>query len=310
MIKIYFAAKPASWAEYETPLRTALDEVGVEYTLSASCDVPEKIDYLIYAPGGPVSDFTPFTNAKAVLCLWAGVESIVENVTLKMPLTRMVDHGLTQGMIEWVTGHVLRHHLGMDQYITGQDGKWHLGAPPLATDRTVSILGLGALGAACAQTLAKLNFKVQGWSRSEKQIDGVACFHGETGLAQMLSNTEIAVLLLPLTEATENLINATRLAQMPRGAVIINPGRGPLIDDAALLAALDRGQISHATLDVFRTEPLPAEDPYWAHPQVTVTPHIASETRPITAARVIAENVRRDVMGEPLVHLVDRTLGY
>jgi glyoxylate/hydroxypyruvate reductase A len=149
-----------------------------------------------------------------------------------------------------------------------------------------------------------------GWSRSPKAIDGIACHSGEDGLAHVLSRAEIAVLLLPLTEGTRDLMNAERLALMPKGAVIINPGRGPLIDDTALLAALDAGRIGHATLDVFRTEPLPPDHPFWAHPKVTVTPHIAADTRPSSSSHVIAENIRRGEAGEPFQHLVDRSRGY
>jgi glyoxylate/hydroxypyruvate reductase A len=158
--------------------------------------------------------------------------------------------------------------------------------------------------------LATLGFPVTGWSRSEKSIDGITCHHGEAGLRTALTGAEIVVLLLPDTPATENTLNDETLALLPKGARLINPGRGPLIDDNALLAALDSGQVGHATLDVFRVEPLPLDHPYWAHPNVTVTPHIAAETRAITAARVIAENIRRGEAGEPLLHLVDRSLGY
>ena len=126
----------------------------------------------------------------------------------------------------------------------------------------------------------------------------------------MLSRAEILVLLLPLTAATENILSTETLALLPKGATLINPGRGALIDDAALLAALDSGQIGQATLDVFRTEPLPADHPYWHHPKVTVTPHIASATRPESAAEAIAENIRRSEAGETLLHLVDRSAGY
>ncbi|MDX5401056.1 MAG: glyoxylate/hydroxypyruvate reductase A [Rhodobacterales bacterium] len=308
-VNILFAAKPDSWAAYETPLKAALAEKGVQAHLSRDL-TPDEVDYVVYAPNSTVQDFTPYTRCKAVLNLWAGVEHVVGNTTLTQPLARMVDHGLTQGMKEWVTGHALRHHLGMDRHIHGLNGVWDKHVPPLAEDRGITVLGLGALGSACAQVLAGLGFDVTGWSRSPREVEGVHCLHGDAGLAQALSSAEILVLLLPLTAATENLLNAERLAQMPRGAVILNPGRGALIDDDALLAALDSGQIGHATLDVFRVEPLPKDHPFWTHHAVTVTPHIASETRPASASRVIAENVRRGEAGEPFLHLVDRTLGY
>lgn len=308
-VNILFAALPVRWASYEAPLRAALDKTGLDYHLATDLP-PAEVDYIVYAPNSHVQDFTPYTRLKAVLNLWAGVENVAFNKTLTVPLARMVDHGLTQGMVEWVTGHVMRHHLGMDAQITTQDGQWNPVVPPLAQERPVTILGLGALGLACAQTLTQLGFPVTGWSRSEKQAEGVTCLHGEAGLKQALSSAEILVLLLPDTPHTQNLLNAERLAQLPRGAVIINPGRGTLIEDDALLAALDRGQIGHATLDVFRVEPLPRAHPFWAHPNVTVTPHIASETRVSTASEVIVENIRRGETGEPLLHLVDRAAGY
>jgi glyoxylate/hydroxypyruvate reductase A len=214
-------------------------------------------------------------------------------------------------MVEFVTGHVLRHHLGMDLHIHGQDGIWRNdSAPPLARDRNVVVLGLGVLGSACAEALARLNFRTHGWSRSPKSVPGVTCHHGSDGLRNALSQAQIAVLLLPNTPATENTLNADTLALMPEGAVILNPGRGALIDDDALLAALASGRIAHATLDTFRVEPLPKDHPYWSHPQVTVTPHIASATRTESAARTIVENIRRGEAGEPFRHLVDRARGY
>ena len=309
-LNILFAAKPERWQTYEQPLRDALSEAGMtDYRLEMDI-APKDVDYIVYAPNSDLQDFTPYTRAKAVLNLWAGVEKITGNQTLKIPLARMVDPGLTTGMVEWVTGHVMRYHLGMDIDITRSDAKWEPRDVPLACERRVAMLGLGALGAAAAERLVSLGFAVTGWSRSPKSIDGVTCRHGTEGLEETLSEAEIAVLLLPDTAATENTLNARTLALMPRGAFIINPGRGPLIDDEALLAALDDGQIAHATLDVFRIEPLPADHPYWAHPKVTVTPHIAAETRARTASQVIVENIRRGEAGEPLLHLVDRDAGY
>ena len=142
------------------------------------------------------------------------------------------------------------------------------------------------------------------------EIDGITCHTGTDGLHTVLRQSQILILLLPSTPATENTLNTETLAMLPEGAFIINPGRGPLIDDNALLAALDSGHIAHATLDVFRVEPLPQDHPFWAHPKVTVTPHIASETRAPSASRAIAENIRRGEAGEPFLHLVDRDAGY
>ncbi|MFC6687197.1 2-hydroxyacid dehydrogenase [Jhaorihella thermophila] len=308
-INVLFAAAEADWPTYREPLTRAFAEAGLDCALARDLP-PDQVDYIVYAPSSAVQDFSPFTRLRAVLSLWAGVERIVGNDTLRVPLARMVDHGLTQGMTEWVVGHVLRHHLGMDSHITGQDGTWRKSVPPLARDRSVAMLGLGALGQAAARALAGLGFDVTGWSRTAKSLDGLKTDHGAEGLARVLRRAEIVVLLLPDTPQTRNILDADTLSLLPRGAIVINPGRGTLIDDDALLAALDRGQIGHATLDVFRTEPLPAEHPYWSHPRVTVTPHIAAETRPDSAARVIAENIRRGEAGEPLLHLVDRTRGY
>lgn len=308
-LNLLFSARADLWPTYEPLLRNGLHQAGIDAHLATDMP-PGAVDYVIYAPNGGLSDFTPFTGARAVLSLWAGVETIVANPTLTLPLARMVDHGLTQGMTEWVLGHVLRYHLGLDAHIRQFDSNWTPVAPPLAQSRQVTVLGLGALGTAAATALAGLGFAVTGWSRSPKSVNGITCLWGPDGLRAALRSAEILVALLPATPATDNLLDAGTLAMLPPGARILNPGRGSLIDDAALLAALDSGQVAHATLDVFRTEPLPPGDPYWAHPKVTVTPHIASETRPDTAAQVIAENIRRGEAGEPLLHLVNRDLGY
>lgn len=308
-VNILFAALPERWITYEPTLKAAFAEAGVAANLRTDLP-PCDVDYIVYAPNSDLQDFTPYTRAKAVLSLWAGVEDIVGNETLTQPLARMVDDGLTRGMVEWVTGHVLRHHLNTDLNVLHQDGVWRHVVPPLARDRPVSILGLGELGLACCDALNFLGFPVTGWSRSQKNAEGINCLSGPEGLHFALATAEILVLLLPLTPETDCVIDTDALAQLPQGAVIINPGRGPLIDDDALLAALDSGHIAHATLDVFREEPLPPGHPFWAHRQVTVTPHIASETRAASASRVIAENVRRGEAGEPFLFLVDRNRGY
>lgn len=309
MIKVLFSAGDRLWPVWAPHLQQAFAEAGLEVDL-ATDHRPEEVDYILFAPNPWLTDFTPFVRCKTVLSLWAGVETIAGNATLTQPLARMVDPGLTEGMVEYVTGHVLRHHLGMDAHIQGLQGRWDVRVPPLARHRRVGVLGLGALGSAAATALSGLNFDVAGWSRRPSDLPGIAAFAGEEGLRAILMRSEIVVLLLPLTNATHHLLDAGRLGQLPKGAVVINPGRGPLIDDAALLAALKTGQIGHATLDTFAEEPLPTGHPYWTHPAVTVTPHIASATRPATASTSIASNIRDHEAGAPLRHLVDRAAGY
>ena len=308
-IKILFSANDENWKRYKAPLQDALDNKSLDYELGRTI-TPCEVDYIIYAPSSSLQDFSPYTKLKAVLNLWAGVEGVTNNKTLNVPLARMVDSGLTDGMVEWVTGHTLRHHLGIDKHIHGQDGIWRSYVPPLAKDRIITILGLGTLGTACGIALKRLGFNVRGWSRREKRVDGIICFYGDDQVDSSLMHADIVVLLLPDTPLTQNILNQHTLNLLKRGAFVLNPGRGPLIDDDALLAALETGQIEHATLDVFRIEPLPKNHQYWSNNKVTVIPHKASETRPKTASQVIAMNIERAENGQELLYLVDRENGY
>ena len=308
-IKILFSANEENWRRYKAPLQDALDDKSLDYELGITI-TPSEVDYIIYAPSSSLQDFSPYAKLKAVLNLWAGVEGVTNNKTLNVPLARMVDSGLTDGMVEWVTGHTLRHHLGIDKHIHGQDGIWRSYVPPLAKDRIITILGLGTLGTACGIALERLGFNVRGWSRREKRVDGILCFYGDDQIDSSLLDADIVVLLLPDTPLTQNILNQHTLNLLKRGAFVLNPGRGPLIDDDALLAALETGQIEHATLDVFRIEPLPKNHQYWSNNKVTVIPHKASETRPKTASQVIAMNIERAENGQELLYLVDRENGY
>ena len=308
-IRILFSANEENWKRYKAPLQDALDDKSLDYELGTTI-TPSEVDYIVYAPSSSLQDFSPYAKLKAVLNLWAGVEGVTNNKTLKVPLARMVDSGLTDGMVEWVTGHTLRHHLGIDKHIHGQDGIWRSYVPPLAKDRVITILGLGTLGTACGIALKRLGFNVRGWSRREKRVDGIQCFYGDEQIDSSLMDADIVVLLLPDTPLTQNILNKHTLNLLKRGAFVLNPGRGPLIDDDALLAALDSGQIEHATLDVFRIEPLPQNHQYWSNNKVTVIPHKASETRPKTASQVIAMNIGRAENGQELLYLVDRENGY
>ncbi len=307
-ITALFCAPPKDWPEWAAPLRAAFSAAGLDVRLTQAAD-PAGVDYLIYAPSGTVSDFSPFTQAKAVLSLWAGVERIVGNASITMPLCRMVDPGMTGHMVSYVVGHALRFHLGMDRHLKRPSLPWDQTPPPHPSDRPVAVLGTGELGLACARALRALGFPVTGWGRTPKAVD-IPTVHGEDGLREALGRAEIVVTLLPRTAETENLLDARRLAWVRSGACLINPGRGALVEDAALLAALDEGRVGQAVLDVFRQEPLPGDHRYWHHPRVIVTPHIAANTHPPTAAGVIAENIRRGEAGEPFLYQVDRTRGY
>jgi glyoxylate/hydroxypyruvate reductase A len=314
MTTVLYAGRPDQREAYLRHLRAAFAEEGVEARLvpDPSEAAPEEVDYMVFTTSGPVRDFSPYTGLRAILSLWAGVDGILPlGPPRDVPLVRMIEPGLTLGMIDYVVGHTLRHHLDIDRYIGAQPiAEWEAEFPPLAQDRAVGVLGLGALGRPVAERLAANGFRTLGWARSPREIAGVECHSGEAGLDVVLARSEILCLLLPHTPATERIVGARALALMPRGACLINAGRGPLIDHDALLAALERGHIRHATMDVFDEEPLPEGHPYWRHPRVTVTPHIASVTRPDTASRAIAANIARDLRGEGLEGVVDRESGY
>ena len=311
---VLYAGRPDQRADYEAGLSAGLRAEGVEARLvmDPAEVAPGAVDYLVFAASGPVTDFAPYTRLRAILNLWAGVEAVLAmDPPRDVPLVRMIEPGLRLGMIDYCMGQVLRHHLGIDRFVGPQDPvPWETGYPPLARDRTVGVLGLGALGRPVAEALAAHGFRTLGWSAREKAIEGVSCHAGGAGLDVVLARAEILVLLLPHTPQTERIIDARALAVMPRGACIVNAGRGPLIDHEALLGALGRGHVAHATMDVFDEEPLPADDPYWRHPSATVTPHIASVTRPETASRAAAANIARDLRGETMTGVVDRTRGY
>lgn len=278
---------------------------------AAEAHDPETIDYIAFTHAGPVRDFRRYTRLKALLSLWAGVEkALALPAAPGVALCRMVEPGLRWGMTDYVAGHVLRYHLDLDAALRGPGPDWGAPVPPLARDRRVCVLGLGELGGDAARMLAALRFQVRGWSRTPRTIPNVACHAGPDGLRAALDGAEIVVALLPATPATERLLDAAALALPAPGARLINAGRGQVIDDAALLAALDAGRIGHATLDVFREEPLPADHPYRRHPRVTVTPHVAAATRPETAAPAVIAQIQRAEAGIALRHIVDRARGY
>ena len=250
---------------------------------------------------------------RGAFSLGAGVDHLLNDPDLPahVPVVRMVDPSLSNAIMQYILLAVLRQHRTLDAYREQQAQKtWNkIGISNLNMPR-IGILGLGALGARAARILADLGYPVSGWSRSPKTIDGIDARHGQDGLNAVLAQSDILVSVLPNTPATEGLLNAERLARLPKGAHVVNVGRGEHIVDDDLLAALDSNHLPGATLDVFRTEPLPAGHRFWSHPKVIVTPHDGGDTIPRTAARVVVDNIARIQAGETPVGLVDRQAGY
>jgi glyoxylate/hydroxypyruvate reductase A len=258
----------------------------------------------------PKGTFAQLKNLKLIQSLWMGVENILADteVPRRVPLARLIDPGMVHAMAETVIASVLDWHRLRYMYRAQQRARaWKWQRQMLPSDRTVGLLGLGELGSYAAAKLLALGFNVCGWSRRLKAIEGVHC---STDLDEIVSRSQALVCLLPLTAQTRGLLNARAFARMPKGGCVINLARGGHIVMADLLAALDAGQLAHAYLDVFDTEPLPADSPLWAHPGVTITPHIAALTEPRTAIPKIVENVERVRRGETPLNLVDREAGY
>lgn len=274
---------------------------------------PRDIEFAL-AWGPKRGELARFPNLKAIFSLGAGVEHLFRDPDLPtgIPVVRLVDPGLTLRMTEYVVHWVLHFHRGFHAYAQSQRrGEWkQRPAPPLPEKRRVGVLGLGVLGCDAAQTLAALGFDVAGWSRSPKDLDGVRCFYGADAFHPFLSEQDIAVCLLPLTDETRGIIDRRALAALPRGACLINAGRGPQVVEQDLLDALDTGHLDSAALDVFEIEPLRDGHPIWTHPKVTVTPHIASQTSPDTAAPEIAANIRRIRAGDAPYPIAERIKGY
>ena len=273
---------------------------------------PAAIDYaLVWRPEPGFLASLP--NLKLILSLGAGVDHLLGDprLPLHLPIVRLVDPHMTDAMSEYVVLQVLRLHRRDLDYRNQQGaGVWRELDQQNAGQRRVGILGLGELGQDAAKKLKALGFDVAGWSRSEKAVEGVRSYAGAAGLAPLLGRSEIIVCLLPLTAETEGILNKRTLALLPKGAALVNAARGAQLVEEDLLAALASGQISAAVLDVFREEPLPVDHPFWHHPRVVVTPHIAAFTNPATASPIILDNIRRFEEGRPLLNRVDPARGY
>lgn len=253
-----------------------------------------------------------FRNVRLIVSLGMGVDHLLADDTLPdVPMVRIMDEGLVGQMSEYALYWALRHHREIDRYAELQkQGTWQ----PLdfidTIDRRVGVMGLGTIGQDTARKFAAMGFPTAGWSRTARTLDGIETFHGRDGFERFLARSDILVDVLPLTRETRGLLDAAAFARLPKGAYFINMARGGHVVDEALLAALDSGHLAGAALDVFNVEPLPAGHPYWTHPRVHVTPHIAGATNPRTASPGVIENIKRLRAGRELIHRVDPKSGY
>lgn len=288
-------------------LRAALPEADVSLWRSGD----PVADYaVVWAP--PQDFFDQQPGLKAAFNIGAGVDALLKlQIAPTTLLVRLDDAGMAAQMAEYVCHAIIRAYRGLDHYAAiAQTGRWQPIEPPARTDFPVGIMGLGVLGARVAQAVRQFEFPVNGWSRTAKALDGIECFHGRAQLPAFLAATRVLVCLIPLTPDTRGILNRHTLAQLPPGGVVINVARGAHLVDDDLLALLDSGHLSGATLDVFHTEPLPADHPFWRHPKVTVTPHVSAQTLRQQSITQIAQKLRTLERGEAVAGMVDRASGY
>jgi glyoxylate/hydroxypyruvate reductase len=310
--------EPEAWAKRLRRLlrgRTVLATDGEGLFTGDDTALAEVRYALVWKPRPDVLERLP--HLEVIFSLGAGVDHILSLPKLPdVPIVRIVDPDLTGRMVEYVVWQVLHHHRRGLEYARQQSERlWRERRQPAAHEVTIGIMGLGVLGQAAAEALGRLGFRLAGWSRSDKQLRDMACFHGAEGLPRFLGQTDILVALLPLTPETKGILNYKLFAQMKRdgplvGPVIINAGRGGSQVEADIVAALEDGTLKGASLDVFETEPLPPDSPLWSRPEVVITPHNAAVSDPEALTRQIAGQIAAYERGEPLKNLVDTARGY
>ncbi|NMM11603.1 MAG: glyoxylate/hydroxypyruvate reductase A [Polaromonas sp.] len=280
----------------------------------------------VWSPSAPLADFAVVwappqqfleeqTQLKGIFNIGAGVDALMKlRLPDGVPVVRLDDAGMSVQMAEYVCHAVIRHFREFDRYEADvANGKWSYRKPCLRQDFSVGVMGLGVLGERVSRALTQFEFPVMGWSRSAKAIQGVQCFAGEAGFHDFLAATRILVCLLPLTADTEGILRHDTLARLQPGAYVINVARGNHLIDQDLIALIDSGHLAGATLDVFRTEPLPAAHPFWTHPKITVTPHTSARTLREESIAQIAGKIRALHTGAPIASLagvVDPKKGY
>ena len=298
-------------AKHQDEWRAALAACLPEASVHAGPRAPACDYAVVWQP--PADLFERQRRLKALFSLGAGVNGLLAMPSLPrdVPLVRMEDGGMAAQMVEYALYVALHQLRRFPEYRRDQSqARWAPQQARARSDFTIGVLGLGVLGGAVARALADFGFAVCGWSRSARAVPGVQCRHGAPGLDDVLARSQLLMLFLPLTGATDGLLDRERLAQLPAGAAVVNLSRGELVDEDALLEALDAGHLGAAYLDVFVQEPLPPDHPFWRHPRIHVTPHVAALTDTRVACLQVAGKIRRLEAGEPISGVVDRLCGY
>lgn len=309
MPTIYFHSNLDDPDQWRANLAAAIP--GLDFIVGPRCERPDLVDVaLLWTP--PPQGMHAFTGLRAVLSLGAGVDQLdLPQLAAHIPVARLVDPVLTARMVEYCKAAVFYLHRDFHVHRRSQAARaWTFAAPVDAAARRVLVLGLGELGAAVAASLAAEGFAVTGWSQSPKVLAGVRSIQGDSALHAALADSDIVINLLPLTSQTRDILNRAMFERFKPGASLVNVGRGAHLIEADLGAALDQGRVAAAFLDVFAEEPLDPAHPFWSHPQVHVTPHVASLGDPRHSVATIAANIHRAMRGAPLLNQIDRGTGY
>lgn len=306
---LLYKADPARAQHWQTLF--AAHAPDIEWRAWPDIGNAEEIEYLA-AWQAPDNLQQLLPNLKVLFALSAGVDQLdLSRLPADLPVVRLLDPGITRGMCEYATWAVLSLHRDMLRYRGQQAARcWQAHLLQPAEHRRVGVMGLGTQAQQILATLAPFGFALSGWARSVHEIEGVTCFAGQAQLAAFLGQCDILLCVLPLTEQTEGILDRNLFALLPRGAGLVNMGRGGHLVEADLLEALESGQLGGAVLDVLQVEPAAADHPFWDHPQVVLTPHVAAMTQPASAFGVLLENIRRFERGERMVGEIDRNRGY